>query len=820
MTFMHLGKDFTPPDVEGKVTGDAKYVEDFQPDGLVYARLLTSPLPSGRVVSIDASEALRMDGVLGIITADDLPPSSAPADPMLASADITYIGQPILAVAAISDAIADSAIDRIKVQYERRPFVTDPLESLTEGGPNAYPDGNVLRQAGPQADENEAVRGGIGTIKWPAEEIARLRNGQEPRNVEFADGWTYGDLDAAFAEAEVIVEESFVTAGTPHHCMEQRSSMAYWENGKCYFHGSLQSQSAVNEGLAAMLGIDPANLCIINENTGGGFGSKAVVYPILGVCGHFSRLLNRPLQLRITREEEFYIGVGRPGMQGWIRTGVRADGSVAAVDVIIISDGGPTGSNSASASAEHISVVYTPSAMRLRNIPVFTNTAPRGAQRGPGQNEMASALAPIMDKAARQLGMDRAQFRRVNAPHSESPIYQDRGPVTSAFLGEAIDKASEMFNWQQRESQPRLRNGNKVRGIGIGLGFHSAGGNGFDGLVRIAPDGRIFLHSGVGNLGTYSYADTVRAAAEVLQCKWESCEIVRGSTDKHLPNSSAQGGSNTIFTHTRANWVAAEDAVRKLKEIAAAEFGGSAADYSIGDERVFKTADSSQGMSYGDAAAKAIELGGRFSGQQMPADIHPITQRAVQGLAGSGLIGVAKDNLPKRGIAPGLTVAMTEVEVDLDTGKTTILDYVAISDCGKVIHPQGLSQQINGGGVWGMGAAGSERHVYDPQNALAAGIGFYQAKLPTIMDVPVRMQNGAVDIADPYNPAGGRGVGEPSMGCSVAALTSAIADALDGHLFNRVPVTAEMIVNYSAATGSGLYSAGTEYSLVLDRTVT
>ncbi len=798
MTFMHIGKNFTPPDVEGKVTGDAKYVEDFKPEGLVYARLLTSPMPSGRVRSIDASEALRMDGVLGILTADDLPPSTAPAEPVLASEDVSFVGQPIVAIAAISDEIAENAIDRIEIDYEYRPFVTDPLESLTEGGPNAYPDGNVLQQTNSLADENATIRGGFGTIKWPASEIERFRNGLEPRNVDFADGWTYGDLDTSFAECDVIVEESFVTAGTPHHCMEPRSSMAYWENGKCYFYASTQSQSSVVEPLADLLGIAPENLCMINENTGGGFGSKGRSYPTMAITGRFSQLLNRPVQLRITREEEYYLGIGRPGMQGWVKTGVRADGTVAAVDVIIISDGGPTGRNSASSSAQHISVVYTPTAMRLRNIPVFTNTTPRGAQRGPGQNEMSAAIASIMDKAARQLDMDRASFRRINAPHSESPVYENQGPVTSAYMTEAIDKASEMFNWAEREAAPRQRDGSKVRGLGVGMGYHSAGGSGYDGLVRITPDGRIHLHSGVGNLGTYSYASTARAAAEVLQCSWESCEIHRGSTDNHLPNSSTQGGSNTIFTHTRANWVAAEDAVVKLKEIARTEFGGSVDDYSIAEERVFKTSDSSQGLSYGEAAAKAIKLGGRYNGEEYPDDIHPITQRAVQGIAGSGLVGVARDNLPKRGIAPGLMVSMAEIEVDLETGKYEILDYLGIADCGTIIHPQGLSQQINGGAVWGFGMAGSEHYVYDPQNALPANLGMYQAKLPTMLDVPAEMPNGAVDLPDPYNPAGGRGVGEPSQGSAVAAITSAISDALNGHLFNRVPVTPDMIVNFAA----------------------
>lgn len=803
MTFMHIGKNYTPPDAIGKVTGEIRYVEDYRREGMVYARLYTSPVPSGRVVRIDAEEALRMDGVLGVLTAQDLPPTDAPEEPMLASADVTYVGQPILAIAAISDEIAEAALERVRVDFEYREFVTDPLESLTAGGPDAYPDGNVLNQTEELADENATIRGGFTRIKWPAAEIARLRNGQEPQGVDYAGGWEYGDLQAGFEEADVVVQESFVTAGTPHHSLEPRSAMSYWENGKCYFHGSTQSQSAVLESLAAMLGIAEQDLVLINQATGGGFGSKGRSYPMMGVCGHFSRILNRPVQLRITREQEYYVGVGRPGMQGWVKVGAKADGRITAIDVIIISDGGPTGRNSASASAEHLSVVYTPGAMRLRNIPVFTNTTPKGAQRGPGQNEMSAAIAPIMDKVARQLNMDRMEFRRVNAPHSDSPVYQDRGPLTSAFMTEAIDKVSDLFNWRERESQPRSRNGNKVRGLGVGMGYHAAGGNGYDGLVRITPDGRIHLHSGAGNLGTYSYADTTRAAAEVLQCRWESCEIVAGRTDLNLPHASAQGGSNTIFTHTRTNWVAAEDAVQKLKEIAAAELGGNAADYSIGDERVFRSDDPARGLTYGEAAALAIEMGGAFSGQEFPEDINPITRRSVQALAGTGLIGVAKDKLPKRGISPGLMVSMAEVEIDLDTGKYQVLDYVGVADCGKVIHPHGLSQQINGGAVWGIGMAGFERHVYDPQNGLPANVGIYQAKLPTILDVPAEMKNGAVDIPDPYNPAGGRGVGEPAQGAAVAAITSAIADALDGHLFNGVPVTPDMIVNHLARNQPG-----------------
>ena len=140
----HIGKDFTPPCVPGKVTGEIKYAEDYKAEGMVFARLLTSPMPSGRVVSIDATAALRMDGVVGVFTADDLPPVMPPANPALASDYITYVGQPILAVAATSEEIAETALDRIRIDFERRDFVVDPLVSLSPNGPDAYPEGNAL----------------------------------------------------------------------------------------------------------------------------------------------------------------------------------------------------------------------------------------------------------------------------------------------------------------------------------------------------------------------------------------------------------------------------------------------------------------------------------------------------------------------------------------------------------------------------------------------------------------------------------------------------------------------------------------------------
>jgi len=488
--------------------------------------------------------------------------------------------------------------------------------------------------------------------------------------------------------------------------------------------------------------------------------------------------------------------------------GGTASGVMAAVaaskegaEVILIEPsrwlGGMTGGGSGNSSAQHVTVAYQPENMRFRHISVYTNTTPRGAQRGPGQNEMAAILAPVTDKIANAAGIDRAQFRKVNAMNSAGFQGGSQGPVTSAFVKEAIEQGERRFGWQEKLALPKV-NGSKVRGIGIGIGYHGAGGRGYDGLIRMATDGTLHIHSGVGNLGTYSYAGTCRAAAERLQIPWERCEIHNGRTDEHLPHSSGQGGSNTIFTHTRTNWVAAEDMIAKMKEIAAMDLGGSADDYDIGDERVFRTDDNSVGMTYAETAQRAMELGGRFAGEEYPDDINPLTQLAVQGLAGTGLIGVAKDNIPGQGQPPGVQVGLMELELDKDTGKVEILDYAMVADCGTVVHPKNFLNAMRGGMVWGVGLAGLEKHVYDPQNGLPANTGLYQSKPPTNMDVPVETNMSAVNIPDPQNPVGARGIGEPTQGAAAAAYASAIADALDGHLFNTAPITTDMIINHLA----------------------
>jgi len=210
---------------------------------------------------------------------------------------------------------------------------------------------------------------------------------------------------------------------------------------------------------------------------------------------------------------------------------------------------------------------------------------------------------------------------------------------------------------------------------------------------------------------------------------------------------------------------------------------------------VFLKSDASTHLSFAQAAQLAIELGGKYSGEEAPEDIFFLTRTSVAGIAGTGLVGVARDNLPMDNHIPTMSVSCMLIELDTETGTFDILEYVAASDCGTVIHPMGLTTQLCGGAVMGIGMATLERPVYDPQNGLPANVTLYQSKPPSYLDVPLHMNVSAVNQPDPDNPMGIKGVGEPPTGSSASALLCAISDAMGGHYFNRTPVMPDMIMN-------------------------
>jgi xanthine dehydrogenase molybdenum-binding subunit len=798
-----IGKNYQTADLVAKVTGKSKYAEDFRAEGMLFCKLLLSPLPHARVKHIDASEALALPGVRAILTADDLP---APADTLTDNGTVikaskwgergltmepVYQGEPILAVAAVDELTAAEAIERIHIDFERLPFVTDPLDTLRPGGPNPRTDGNVwVTRPGGQ----EPV---VAELKWTDADFGEARYGRLPMG-KTPDEWSTGDLDAGFKNSALVLDETFVTPDVSHQTLEPRSAMAYWQNGKLYLHTGTQSTARTLPAIARWLNMPVEKIVFISEYTGGGFGSKITGGVTMIIPALLSKKANAPVMMRISREEETFIGRARPGFQGRMKIGFSQEGRILALDMFVVSDNGPYDAQGDAPTSGHmVSLLYQPQSMRWRGVTVLTNTPPRSAQSSPGGLQGISIIEPIIAKAARKLGVDQVAIRYINCPEGKAlygpPVQGKLQHATSAFLKDALQRGAEQFNWHERVARSPKRIGSKVRGVGVSLSGYVGGTIGFDGLLVIMPDGRVRFQSGIGNLGTESVIDVHRAGAEVLGVPWERCEVVWGDTSKNFPYTCVSGGSQTTHAMTRAAHAVAMDARQKLQEIAARSLGGKPEDYTVANERVFRKGQGS-GMTFAQAARRAIELGGKYDGHEAPADVNKMTKSSIAALAGQGLVAAARDNYGRDGMTHSYVASFAEVEVDVETGKYYILDFLAYADVGTVIHPQALGGQVLGRSTLGIGHAIGQNWVFDPQYGEMVSKRFHHNKPPTILDVPVNMQWAALDIPDPETPVGARGIGEPPVGGGCASILNALSDALGDEIFRRAPVTADTIL--------------------------
>src|ERR1700686_3845484 len=549
-----IGKNYPTGDLYAKVTGKAKYAEDFRADGMLFCKLALSPMPHARVRSIDARAALAMPGVKAILTADGLP---APANSINDNGTVIlanprgfqaltneplFQGQPILAVAAVDELTAAEAIEKIKIDLEPLPFVVDPLVSLRPGGPNARTDGNVWVRVPPPPEnpgENPpaVTPPELRTHKWTKEDFEEIKSGRLPLGKE-TEEWHVGDIDAGLKNAALVLDETFVTPNTSHQCLETRTAMAYWQNGKVFVHTGTQSTSQTVPAIARWLGIDVSNVVFISEYTGGGFGSKITGDITLVIPALLSKKTGAPVMMRISREEEHYIGRGRPSLLGRMKVGFSPEGRITALDMYVVCDNGPYDMvGDAFSSGRIVSVLYKPMAMRWRGVTILTNPPPRTSQSSPGGMQGIAIMEPVLAKAALKLGLDQVAIRRINAPEGKAPF----GPLvagkqqyaTSAFIKEALDRGSEQFKWNERKVNTGKRNGSKVRGVGVAISSYSGGTVGFYGLFVIKPEGHIYIHSGVGNLGTESWTDVHRVVAELLGVPWEKCDITWGNTSKN-----------------------------------------------------------------------------------------------------------------------------------------------------------------------------------------------------------------------------------------------------------------------------------------------
>ena len=805
-----VGQNYETPDIRAKVTGRARYSEDFRAPGMLFARLLLSPYAHAKIVSIDTSAALAVPGVKAVLLPQDVPGPKDQVNDMgqtlranpyserALAIEPLYQGEPVLAVAAESEHAAAEGIEKIKIRWEVLPFNVDPLETLRPGAKTARVEGNVWVRPTPVPGQPPPLPG-IKDLKWTAEQFAEANEGRMPMGEATDPTWSYGDIEAGFKKAALVLDETFITPNTSHQCLESRSCFAYWQNNKLHIHLSTQSTIQTVNSIARWLSLEPTDIVLIGEYCGGGYGSKATGSVTDIIPALLAKTTGMPVMMRISREEEHSIGRARPAMHARMKVGFTKEGKITAIDMFTIVEGGPYGpGGDGNSASRYASLMFQPENMRWRGVTAITNTPPRGAQSQPGGMQGITLLEPILAKAARKLGVDQVEIRKINSPEGRAQFGPanaagNRTTTTSCFLKEALDKGAAEFDWNARKARSGQRVGGKVRGVGVAVSGFVGGSVGFDGLFIIKPDGHMYVQTGIGNLGTESMIDCQRVAAEMVDMPWEKVHVTWGDTSKHLPWSCVSGGSQTIHAHTRSSHAAAMDAIKKLQEIAAKDLGGRPEDYVVAGERVARKGGGA-GMTLAKAAQRAIELGGIYDGHELPKDINAVTTRSATARAGQGLMAVAKDNYKRDGATYSFVAAFAEVEVDVETGVYQLLDYHAVADVGTVIHPRALGGQILGRSILGIGHAIGHKWVYDQRYGVALAKRFYQNKPTSILDVPIKMSWSAVELPDPETPVGAKGIGEPPVAAGTCAVLNAISDAVGDEVFRRAPVNPDGIL--------------------------
>ena len=800
--FNLVGKDYIPPDVRAKVTGRAKYADDYLFDNLLHAKTFKSPYAHARVKSIDTSAAEKMSGVRAVLTYKDVP--AEPINQPALDGEPLVFGTPVAAVAAVDEYTAADAVDAIDVEWEVLDHVIDPIETLKPGSPNARSDGNIptgksLSEAQARQTKSNPT---IDTVKWDNADFST----PYPTNAgEYTVNWSWGDVSKGLAKADHVIEDTVEAHPVVTNPMEPRSNVAYWQsNGKLRVWGSSQSVGLTYFGLAGAVGANPADVSMILNFCGGGFGSKGTNYPQMSIPALLSKEVNQPVKIRGTRREEFYWGNGRSSNVFHFKIGFSKTGRITGLDVQTVADAGAYSSNALSnisGALTALSANLQPETMRARAIGVFTNTPKRWPMRGPGQNQAALAVEPLLDRAAKELGIDSLKLRLQNVPTTGDPAGENKTPLTSAHLGEAYQMAAQAFGYDQKKSLNGKREGNLVHGIGMGSASHQSGYVGFDGLMAIHPDGTVEIRQGAGNLGTYSYSDVCRLGAETLGVPWDQVTVGWGRSDRSS-FTLGQFSSNTTFTTGLSQVKAAETAVSYLQEIAANQLGGSPSDYQVANGEVSN--GSGDSMTLAEAAKAAVSMGGKYTGEAIPADLkkslNPMTLAAAGDLVGKALIAFGHSGGPDlKGFVDSFNAAMAHVTIDLGTGKIRVIDLADYGDSGTIVHPASYHAQIQGGAIQGIGYALTELMRFDEQTGIPINTDWYQNKPPSILDYTEQpLKTGGVNKPDPYGPHGAKGVGEPPYGAAASAVTAAIQNGL-GATFQHHPITPSDVLDKIAA---------------------
>ena len=739
-----------------KVTGQTQYVADIAPRGLLHAKLLRSPYAHARIVRIDASRARALPGVRAVLTAADIPElkRQAPtrAHAVLAIDRTVFVGQPVAAVAADELAIAEEALDLIHVEYEVLPVAVDPLRSMQPGAP-------PVADAGTEADTSEALAHSAVALTSSETKPAKAVNISQQARVQ------RGDVAQGFADSDLVLENTYRVPMVHQGYLEPHAVLAQWDTtGLLTLWASTQGSFNTRSEVADVLGIPENRIRVIPVECGGGFGGKirALCEPITALL---ARVTNRPVRYVMTRREELEAGMPAPQVIIKLKTGVKRDGALMALEAETILDTGAFSGTVLAVSAVFLGSMYRWPAFDIRGYEVLTHKPSVAAYRAPAAPQTIFAIESQMEQMARTLGLDPVEFRMRHLIQEGDPMVNGQ-PWQSNGAREVLRRLGDHPLWQGRAAWMAEggANGRTRRGVGLALGGWLGGLQPTSATVRLNPDGSLSVLTGQVDIAGTNIA-LAQIAASAYGVDFDQVRITTGDTDS-APVTGLSAGSKTVYTVGTAVLQAAEDARRQTLEIAANELEVSIHDLEIVDGRVAVRGMPDRGMTLAQIGKK----GNLYMSKTPP------------------VLGVSRPAFSQQ--APGFAGQLARIEVDPDTGEVTLHDFVVVQDVGRAINPLGVEGQMQGGAVQSLGMALTEGLAFDDSGRLTNPSLLDYRKL-TAADLP-DIETIIVEVPSPSGPFGARGVGEPPIIPAPAAIANAIDDAT-GVRITELPLSPERI---------------------------
>ncbi|MGA8612373.1 MAG: 4-hydroxybenzoyl-CoA reductase subunit alpha [Xanthobacteraceae bacterium] len=747
------------PMIDGpeKVSGRAKYTADLIVPGTLAGRIFRSPYSHAEILEVDISEAAKLPGVKAIVTGADCDKGFgvlpiARTEYPLARERVRYRGEPVAAVAAVDDATAKEALRRIKLKVRELPAYHTAREAMAQ----------------------DAV------------ELHKHR----PNNIERDVYFELGDVEAAFAQADLVREGTYNCAEVCQNQMEMHAALADYDvvRDRMTVHASTQVPYYVHLMLAQILDMDMSRIRVVKPHVGGGFGCRTETLNVELIAALLARKVGGCVRIMVNREETFITHRGRPETDIKLKIGLRRDGRITGVECECIQRGG------AHSGYGVVTILYAGSMLYaiydLHNVKyvgkrVLTNTPPCGAFRGHGTVDIRFAFESLLDQTANEMGIDPIAVRRAN--YLKAPTFTDNDLMINSYgLPECVDWVEKASGWNKRRGESQTSNGSSIKkGLGFACSHYISGASkpvNWTGephatvKIKVDFDGSIVVLSGAADIGQGSTTILAQSVAEVLGLDLSRVRVVTGDSEV-VPKDNGSYSSRVTFMVGNAAIDAANNLKAVLVAAAARKLEAKPGEIECLGE-LYRAGAQDKGLTFNEVVTEALKDTGTIT---VTGNYSTIPEshggKKYRGSAIGGTMGYS------------YSAQVVEVSVDEETGVVTVDKVWVAHDCGRALNRLTVEGQVQGSVWMGMGQAMSEETGFHDGLMLTANMLDY--RVPTIQDSPP-IEVGIVESMDPHGPFGAKEAGEGSLAAFLPALTNAIADAT-GLRFNDLPVTPDRV---------------------------